>query len=382
MFKFSPLVSLIALVLCWISCKQISLPPLIKSAKNASNLSTIQLPSGFQIDYYAQDINNARSMCLGTAGTVFVGTRKAGKVYALWDNDNDYVADTLIQLAKGLNMPNGVAFKDGALYVAEVSTIWRYDSIETQLKKGIIPTPKLVINTLPKDAHHGWKYIAFGPDEKLYIPVGAPCNICKKSDERYASIMRMNADGSDLEVFAHGVRNSVGFDWHPVDNTLWFTDNGRDLMGDDIPPCELNHAPQKGMHFGYPHCHAGVIADPDFSENAPCNDFIAPAQSLGPHVAPLGMLFYTGNMFPKKYHHQILIAEHGSWNRSEKIGYRLMLVMLNKNKKAISYTNFADGWLRDTHVTGRPVDMLQLPDGSVLVSDDFADAIYRITYIE
>ncbi len=370
---FQLLASTVVLFLAFINCS-VSVP--MKPVER--EISEITLPEGFKISYFAKDIENARSLCRGDKGTIFVGTRNVGKVYAVVDENNDYQSDKIITLAEGLNMPNGVAFKDGALYVAEVNKVWRYDDIENNLDN--IPEPVLVRGDFPEETHHGWKFIRFGPDGKLYIPVGAPCNICEKEDERFASIMRMNPDGTDLEVFAHGVRNSVGFDWHPTTGELWFTDNGRDWLDDDTPPCELNHAPEKGMHFGYPYCHGGTIKDPKFGDKRPCSDFVAPAQNLGPHVAPLGMRFYTGEMFPEQYKHQIFIAEHGSWNRSDKIGYRVMLVELNENYKAISYKPFAEGWLKNGDVSGRPVDVMHMPDGSLLVSDDFAHAIYRISY--
>jgi glucose/arabinose dehydrogenase len=237
----------------------------------------------------------------------------------------------------------------------------------------------VVTDRLPKDRHHGWKFIAFGPDGKLYVPVGAPCNICEPDADRYANIMRMNADGSGLETFARGVRNTVGFDWDPRSRDMWFTDNGRDWMGDDSPPDELNHAPRAGMHFGFPYCHGGTISDPEFGRRRPCSDFTPPAQNLGPHVAALGMRFYSGEQFPAQYRNQILIAEHGSWNRSKKIGYRVSLVRL-ENGKATAYEPFATGWLQGEDPWGRPADVLVMPDGSLLVSDDFAGAIYRIRY--
>ncbi|HTY79355.1 MAG TPA: PQQ-dependent sugar dehydrogenase, partial [Candidatus Bathyarchaeia archaeon] len=241
------------------------------------------------------------------------------------------------------------------------------------------PKPVVVTDRLPKDRHHGWKFIAFGPDGKLYVPVGAPCNICEPDPDRYANIMRMNPDGSELETFARGVRNTVGFDWDPRTREMWFTDNGRDWLGDDAPPDELNHAPRAGMHFGFPYCHGGTISDPEFGRRRPCADFTAPAQNLGPHVASLGMRFYTGAQFPTAYRNQIFIAEHGSWNRSRKIGYRVTLVRL-ENGRAVAYEPFATGWLRGEDPWGRPADVLVMPDGSLLVSDDYAGAIYRISY--
>lgn len=342
-------------------------------------LADIQLPPGFSISIFADNITNARSMTRGEKGTIFVGSRKEGNVYALVDKDNDGKADKQYTIAKDLNMPNGVAFRDGSLYIAEVDKVWRIDNIEDHLDNP--PAKVLVSNNFPDDAHHGWKYIAFGPDGKLYVPVGAPCNICENSttNKQYASITRMNPDGSEHEVYSHGIRNTVGFAWHPVTNELWFTDNGRDMLGDDLPNDELNRAPEKDMHFGYPYCHAGYISDPEFGEGHPCEDYTPPVQKLAPHTASLGMKFYTGDMFPAEYKNQILIAEHGSWNRSEPIGYRVTLVKLNGNE-AVSYEPFATGWLKDGKAWGRPVDILQLPDGSVLVSDDYANAIYRITY--
>jgi glucose/arabinose dehydrogenase len=316
-------------------------------------------------------------MTLGDKGTLFVGTRRAGNVYAIVDGNGDYKADEVITLAAGLNMPNGVAFRDGSLYVAEVSRVLRFDDVEGRLKNP--PKPAIVRDDFPTDKHHGWKFISFGPDGKLYIPVGAPCNVCEKSDERYSTIMRMNSDGRGLEIFAHGVRNTVGFDWHPATKELWFTDNGRDWLGDDRPPDELNHGPKKGMHFGFPYCHGGTIPDPDHGSKRRCKEFVPPAMQLGPHVAALGMRFYSGTMFPPEYRSQIFIAEHGSWNRTVPIGYRITLVRLDGNQ-AVQYEVFAQGWLKDGRAWGRPVDVLVMPDGSLLVSDDRADAIYRISY--
>jgi glucose/arabinose dehydrogenase len=340
-------------------------------------LSQITLPPGFTIEVFAADVANARSMTLSPGGVLFVGTRREGKVYAIVDRDKDNRADRVYTIASGLNMPNGVAFRDGSLYVAEVSRILRYDDIEANLESP--PKPAVVHDTLPTERHHGWKFIAFGPDGLLYVPVGAPCNICESEDPRFASITRMKPDGSGFEVFAHGVRNTVGFDWHPATRELWFTDNGRDMMGDDVPPDELNHAPKAGMHFGYPYCHGGTIKDPEFGDKRPCSAFTPPAQKLGPHVAAIGMRFYTGTMFPAEYRNHIFIAEHGSWNRSTPIGYRVMLVKLDGNK-AVSYEPFAEGWLQGGKAWGRPADVLVMPDGALLVSDDSAGVIYRISH--
>ncbi len=339
-------------------------------------LEKIKLPPGFEISVYAYPVPNARSMALSPKGILFVGTRTEGKVYAVIDRDRDNKADEVITLARGLNMPNGVAFRDGALYVAEVNRVLRFDRIEARLKNP--PRPVVINDRYPSDQHHGWKFIRFGPDGKLYVPIGAPCNICEASG--YAVITRINPDGSGKEVFAKGVRNTVGFDWHPVTKELWFTDNGRDWLGDDLPPDELNHAPRKGMHFGFPYCHGGDLPDPDYGEFGKCQDFTPPAMKLGPHVASLGMRFYTGEMFPAKYRRQIFIAEHGSWNRSIPIGYRITLVTL-KNNRAVGYEPFAEGWLEaGKKAWGRPVDIQVMPDGALLVSDDKAGAIYRISY--
>jgi glucose/arabinose dehydrogenase len=343
----------------------------------SADLGEIKLPPGFKIDVYADNVDNARSMTLGDNETLFVGTRES-EVYAVIDENKDFKADKVLTIASGLNSPNGVTFRNGSLYVAEINRVLRYDNIEANLDNP--PAPVVVNDKFPDDTHHGWKYIGFGPDGMLYIPVGAPCNIClRDDDERYASLMRMNADGTDLEVFAKGIRNTVGFDWNPETKELWFTDNGRDMLGDDIPPDELNRAPGKGLNFGYPFVHGDDIRDPEFGESADVNKYVKPMQKLGPHAAALGMKFYTGNMFPDEYKNQIFIAEHGSWNRSSKIGYRIMLVRL-KGNKAVSYEPFAEGWLQGDSVSGRPVDILLMPDGSLLVSDDYAGLIYRITY--
>lgn len=341
------------------------------------NLDKIKLPQGFTINVYAE-VNNARSLCLSPNGTLFVGNRNGNKVYAVVDENKDGIGDKVYVVAKGLDTPNGVAFKDGSLYIACISTILKIDSIESHLSNP--PQLKVVYDQYPTDGHHGWKFIAFGPDGKLYVPVGAPCNICEQKNPVYASITRINSDGSGLEVFSNGIRNSVGFDWHPVTKELWFTENGRDNMGDDVPEDELNRAPQKGMHFGFPYCHQGNILDPEFGKGKNCSDYVAPVKTLGPHVAALGMRFYTGNMFPADYKNAIFIAKHGSWNRSIPIGYDVTVAKLNGNDIA-SYTTFAEGWLRPDHsVIGRPVDVQQMPDGALLVSDDYNGVIYRISY--
>lgn len=364
-------------------------------AQQPASLDRITLPPGFSIEIYAEGLSNPRSMVLAPNGTLFVGTRgapptlargvsaDAGQVYAILDLDNDQKADRVITIDSGLNAPNGVAFRDGSLYVAEINRILRYDGIESRLDDP--PEPVVVSDAFPSDWMHGWKFIAFGPDDKLYVPVGGPCNVCDREDEepRYASITRMSPDGSDLEVFASGIRNSVGFDWHPVTNELWFTSNGRDGLGDETPPDVLNRADRQGMHFGFPFCHAGDLPDPQFGDSRRCSEFAPPALDLGPHVAALGMRFYTGDMFPERYRNQIFIAEHGSWNRSPAAGhtgYRLMVVHLDGNRP-VEYEVFAEGWLQENNTAwGRPVDVLVMPDGALLLTDDGAGVIYRISY--
>ena len=340
-------------------------------------LERIRLPPGFTIELFAQ-VPSARGMALGKQA-VFVGARSGGKVHALKlrGEGASLAVEKVSVVASGLDMPTGVAFRDGALYVADVSRILRYDNIESRLDAP--PSPAVVTDRLPSETHHGWKFIAFGPDGQLYVPVGAPCNVCERDTERYGLIHRMAPDGSKSEVFARGVRNSVGFDWHPETKELWFTDNGRDMLGDDLPADELNHAPRAGMHFGFPYCHQGDTRDPEYGQKRTCSEFTPPAQKLGPHVAALGMRFYRGNQFPAEYKNQVFIAEHGSWNRSKKTGYRVSVVKV-EGGRAVSYRTFAEGWLQGESVWGRPVDVLEMPDGSLLVSDDYAGAVYRIRY--
>lgn len=342
-------------------------------------LERIKLPAGFSISVFSEQVPGARSMARSPKGILYVGTRGEGKVYALVDRNGDGRADEVHTIASGLTSPNGVAWKDGALYVAEISRILRFDGIDGRLKNP--PKPVVVTNAYPKDTHHGWKFIRFGPDGRLYVPVGAPCNICDPENPIYSTITRIDPKGGKPEIFARGIRNTVGFDWHPKTRELWFTENGRDWMGDNGPPDELDHAPRAGLHFGFPHCN-GNTPDKEFNKNRPCSQFVPPAINLGPHVAALGMRFYTGTMFPEPYRGQVFIAEHGSWNRSEPIGYRVTLVRLQGNK-AVSYETFAQGWLSGGDgggAWGRPVDVEVLPDGSLLVSDDKAGAIYRVTY--
>ncbi len=347
------------------------------AAAEALDLEKIRLPDGFKIEIYAKGVSNARQMALGDKGTLFVGSRTAGKIYAVIDHDQDGRAESGLVLDTGLTMPTGLAFRDGALYVGAVSRILRYDAIEDRLDDP--PEPVVIVDHLPSDTHHGWKYLDFAPDGRLFVPVGVPCNVCEKEGP-YGTILAMDADGANPQVFARGVRNSVGFDFHPVTGELWFTDNGRDNLGDDIPPGELNHATAAGQHFGFPYCHGGHIPDRRYGRKRGCEEFTPPAQALGPHVAPLGMTFYTGDMFPAEYRNQIFIAEHGSWNRSRKIGYRIMLVRLDDAGRAIAYEPFAEGWLQGQTAWGRPADVIVMPDGALLVADDRANVIYRISY--
>jgi glucose/arabinose dehydrogenase len=348
------------------------------SGQSRLPLGEIKLPPGFRIDVYSADVPNARQMALSSNGTLYVGSRENGSVHAVVDRDRDGRADQVIRIARGLNMPSGLAWHDGALYVAEVSRVLRFDGIDGRLQDP--PKPVVVSDTFPTDRHHGWKFIAFGPDGLLYVPVGAPCNVCDEENPIYASITRMKPDGSGREIFARGIRNTVGFDWHPQSKELWFTDNGRDMLGNDVPPDELNHAPKPGMHFGFPYCHGNGIADPKFGAGKACSQYTLPARALGPHVAAIGMRFYTGSMFPAPYRNQVFIAEHGSWNRDTPLGYRVTMVKV-EGGKAVSYETFAEGWLRSNgRAWGRPADVLVMPDGALLVSDDEAGAIYRITY--
>lgn len=346
-------------------------------AAEETEAGELNIPEGFTLSDFAE-VENARSLALSPSGTVFVGTRTLGSVFALKDTDGDGKADEKYELAKDLNSPNGVAFKDGDLYVAEINRILKFSDIEANLASP--PAFEVVYDEYPTEGHHGWKYIAFGPDGKLYVPVGAPCNICE-SDEIYASITRINTDGTGLEIVASGIRNTVGFDWNPKTGELWFTDNGRDMMGDDIPPCELNKITAKGDHFGYPYCHGGTIADPEFGEKRDCSEFVPPMFNYNAHTAPLGMKFYEGSMFPEEYKGDIFVAQHGSWNRSSKIGYRIMRMSVENNQITKGEV-FIDGWLNESnqYVSGRPVDVLEMADGSMLISDDFAGKVYRLTY--
>jgi glucose/arabinose dehydrogenase len=333
-------------------------------------LNKIKLPTNYHIEIYVDQIDNARAMTFAEDSTLFVGSRNAGNVYA-FKNGRVIVIDS------GLSMPSGIAYLDGDLYVGAISTIYKYPDILVNLKN---PKREIVTEIFPSDTWHGWKYLRFGPDGKLYVPVGAACNVCDSANPIYASINTINKDGSGFEIYAKGVRNTVGFDFHPETGVLWFTDNGRDLMGDTIPPDELNKAPEKGMHFGFPYLHGHSVKDPDYWKQRPKDlQITKPEWELEAHTAALGMKFYTGDMFEEKYKNGIFIAEHGSWNRSNKVGYRVSFVTV-KNGKARNYKVFASGWLENEDFWGRPADIAVGPDGALYISDDFANCIYRIYY--
>lgn len=339
----------------------------------ASDLSRIILPEGFKIETYAGDVKNARGMAFGAGGTLFIGSMNEGKVYAVVSKTAKAVV-----VDEGLHMPVGVAVYKGDLYVAAVDKILKYADIEKNFRNS--PEPVVVSAAFPNDTWHGWKFIRFGPDGKLYVPVGAPCNICLREEKIFMSITRMNPDGSGLEIFSHGIRNTVGFDWDPLTGYLWFTENGRDFMGDDMPPDELNCAPEKEMHFGFPFLHGMAIKDPEYYEKMPADlKPVSAAAELGAHVAALGMRFYTGKMFPAQYRNMVFIAEHGSWNRNRKSGYRITMVKID-GTKASEYKVFAEGWKSGEDAWGRPADVEIAPDGALLVSDDRAGAVYRIYY--
>lgn len=278
-----------------------------------------------------------------------------------------------------LVQPSGVAMQGSTLYVMAIDKMLRFDDIEN--KPDAQPVDLTARFNLPPEQHHNWKYIAFGPDKKLYVPFGAPCNICEPA-EQYAQIRRYNADGSGMEVIARGVRNSVGFDWHPRTGELWFTDHGRDWMGDDGPQDELNRISKTGLNFGYPYCHAEGIADPDITKADPCKDVTKPAALMGPHSAAMGVTFYTGNMFPAEYRNTMFIARKGSWNRTVKYGYDVINVVPGADGNSAKVTPFLTGFLDDKTQTfsGRPAYILQMPDGALLVSDEQMGAIYRISY--
>ncbi|HEX2931307.1 MAG TPA: PQQ-dependent sugar dehydrogenase [Candidatus Binatia bacterium] len=337
-------------------------------------VSGLKVPKGFKVDVYASGIANARSLRLGDKGTVFVSNRQVDKVYAVVERDGKREAKVI---ASGLDRPNGLAFHNGTLYIGEGTKISKLERIEEQLDNP--PKPVVIYDDLPNHQSHGWKFIAIGPDNKLYINVGAPCNICIPP-ETNAQIRRINLDGSGAEVFARGVRNSVGFDWHPTTKEFYFTDNGRDWLSEDLPEDELNRVTKAGQHFGFPYCHQGNFTDREVGWGRSCDEFVKPVALLGPHSAALGMRFYTGKMFPETYRNAIFIARHGSWNRTKKIGGDVMVAKLNKDGTIKSVEPFMTGFLQNNEYWGRPVDVHVMKDGSLLVSDDYAGAVYRVTY--
>jgi glucose/arabinose dehydrogenase len=334
----------------------------------------LKLPQGFRVETYIHGVPDARSLRLGDKGTVFVSTRDRDKVYAVVTQGAKREAKVI---ASGLDRPNGLAFKDGTLYIAEGTKISKLDKIEDHLDSP--PKPVVIYSDFPDHRSHGWKFLTIGPDNKLYVTVGAPCNICEPPAGN-AQIRRLNTDGSGAEPYALGVRNTIGFDFHPVSKELYFTDNGRDWLSDDLPNDELNRVTKMGQHFGFPYCHQGDVLDNELGSGRNCNEFVPPVAKLGPHAAALGMRFYTGTMFPQKYRGGIFIARHGSWNRSEKIGADVIYVTLNRDGSVRSFEPFLTGFLKDNAYLGRPVDLQVMKDGSLLVSDDYAGAIYRISY--
>ena len=349
-------------------------PPPIPTAPDKLPTAKLKLPPGFNIEVYASGVANARSLRIGDKGTVFVGTRFGNKVTAVVNKDGKTEFKTV---ASGLYRPNGLAYHNGTLYIAELSQISKIDNVEANLDNP--PKPTVIYSDLPKDEAHGWKFIGIGPDNKLYIPVGQPGNNVLH-DKDHGQIRRINLDGTGRETVALGVRMSVGFDWNPVNKQLYFSDNGRDWMSEDVPEDELNRITKVGEHFGAPYCLQGNIVDPEFGWGKSCSDYTAPVGLLGPHSAALGMRFYTGKMFPAAYKNAIIVARHGSWNRTKKVGGDVLLVKLNKDGTVKSTEPFITGFVEDNKYIGRPVDVMQMKDGSLLVSDDYNGAVYRITY--
>ncbi|HEY1475799.1 MAG TPA: PQQ-dependent sugar dehydrogenase [Pseudolabrys sp.] len=349
-------------------------PPPLPAAADKLPTAKLKLPPGFNIEVYASGIANTRSLRIGDKGTVFVGTRFGNKVTAIVKKDGKTEIKTV---AEGLYRPNGLAYHDGTLYIAELSQISKIDKVEDVLDKP--PKPTVIYSDLPKDEAHGWKFIAIGPDNKLYLEVGQPGNNVMH-DAAHGQIRRINLDGTGAEVVARGVRHSVGFDWNPVNKQLYFSDNGRDWLSEDVPEDELNRVTKVGEHFGAPYCYQGNLPDPEFGWGHSCSEFTPPVMLTGPHSAGLGLRFYTGNMFPKKYKNAIFLARHGSWNRSKKFGGDILVVYLNKDGTVKSSEVFLTGFLVDNSYIGRPVDVEFMKDGSMLLSDDWNGAIYRITY--
>jgi glucose/arabinose dehydrogenase len=336
----------------------------------------LKLPAGFKIELWAHGMPGARAMARGDQGKIYIGTRALGRVYEVTDRGNERTSRVVVDK---LNQPAGVAFRNGSLYVMAIDKMLRFDGIEGN--PAAAPVDMTAAFKLPPLQHHNWKYIAFGPDGKLYVPFGAPCNICEPTAE-YAQIRRYNADGSGMEVLARGVRNSVGFDWHPATKEMWFTDHGRDWMGDDGPQDELNRMGGTGQNFGFPYCHAGGVPDKDFKKAGACDGVTLPVAEMGPHAAAMGVMFYTGTMFPAEYRNSMLVARKGSWNRTKKFGFDVVRVMAGADGRGAKVEPFLTGFLDEATqgFSGRPAYLLQLPDGSVLVSDEQMGAIYRVSY--
>ena len=351
-------------------------PPIPASAEKLATVpGKLKLQKGFNIELYAANVPNARSLRQGEKGTVFVGSRLQDKVHYIVEKDGKREVKVLVS---GLYRPNGLAIKDGTLYIGELSKISKIEKVEDNLDKS--PKPVEIYSDLPKDEAHGWKFIGIGPDNKLYIPIGQPCNNCLPPDT-HAQIRRINLDGSGMEVIAKGVRNTVGFDWHPTSKELYFTDNSRDWASEDLPEDELNRVTKVGQHFGSPFCYQGDFLDPEFGWGRSCDEFEKPVLKTGPHSASLGMRFYTGDKFPAKYKNAIFIARHGSWNRTKKFGGDILAVFLNKDGSVKGTEVFISGFLGpDNNYIGRPADVAFLKDGSMLISDDFNGAVWRVTY--
>lgn len=339
-------------------------------------LANYRLPPGFKVEVWASGIPGARAMARAENGKVWVGTRGIGRVYEITDAGGQRTSRVLVDK---LVQPGGVAYANGSLYVMAIDKVLRYDGIATN--PAAQPVDMTAAFKLPKEQHHNWKYIAFGPDGKLYVPFGAPCNICEPGEE-YAQIRRYNPDGSGMEVVARGVRNTQGFNWHPETKELWFTDHGRDWMGDDGPADELNRMTKVGLNFGFPYCHAQGIADRDFPKANACAGVTLPVQTMGPHAAAMGVHFYTGSMFPAEYKNALFVARKGSWNRTQKFGYDVVVVKTDAQGNNPVVRPFMTGFLDPLNdsFSGRPTYFLQLPDGSLLVSDEQLGAIYRISY--
>ncbi len=354
----------------------------LPAAASALDLSRLTVAPGFTLEVFAEGVDNARQMALTEQGTLLVGSRHAGNLYALPDLDRDFHADKVITLASGLRRPSGIAYKDGDLYVADINLILKYADIDNHLQSD---APfEVVFDGLPSDGHHGWKYLRFAPNGQLTVPVGAPCNICD-SPLPYAAIHQLDLATGKLTLLARGVRNTVGFDYHPVTGELWFTDNGRDMLGNEIPPEELNRVRAAGLHFGYPYLHAGNIPDPEFGAGKKAGDYEPPVFTMPAHHAALGMTFIRQKVWPQKYHHAVIMAEHGSWNRDPPAGYRVMAVLFDADGKPVGYEPLVEGWLQKGwighDVLGRPADVFEMPDGSLLIADDHAGAIYRLRYV-